>query len=46
MAPSSVAEVRAALSRRTLEDCLALADLALAAESGAAGRAAVLAWAG
>ncbi|MFN2536861.1 MAG: phosphoenolpyruvate--protein phosphotransferase [Mycobacteriales bacterium] len=42
MAPPSVAEVRASLARFTVEECRALAGLALQAESAAEARAAVL----
>ena len=41
MAPPSVAEVRAALAQRTLPECQAMAQLALAADCGIAARAAV-----
>ena len=45
-APSCLGEVRAALSEHTLEDCRALAALALAAEDAQSARAAVLAGTG
>jgi phosphotransferase system enzyme I (PtsI) len=41
MAPACLADVRAALSERTLEDCRALARVALEADSAVTARAAV-----